>query len=165
MRLITIRHPWQPRYTQGEYEMKWVCVFRDRFLREQVTPRILAEDPKAPIGAFQKAFREEHCRQLDVYGTGSCPYKREECALAYLQVAMKTIHEARTSKVGLFRKIARSYGAERADNKPLARSTIRTNGQKEDAHRAVERDDEARWERMRTSGPRSIGSLFGPDDG
>jgi hypothetical protein len=141
---------------------KWACVFKLPIIREDINPRIAKIDPKAPFGAFTRIFREEHCRQLDPFGNGSCPYRREDCALAYYVVAQKAL-AARTSRIGLFRTLARAYGAERADNKPLARDTIRTDGQGSSQTGRVGSGD-AEGQGLRTSRPRSIGDLFGDDD-
>jgi hypothetical protein len=141
--------------------MKYECVFKDPFIKE-LNAKLYELDHKTPFGAFQKAFRAEHCGTLNPYGSDTCPYPRDDCALAYYADAVKTLETARTSRIGLFRKITRTHAAIRADDKPLARETIRTNGQ-EDAARPVERGDGA-GPRLRTRRPRSIGDLFGGDD-
>lgn len=108
---------------------RWPCMFKHPMIREQINPRLAKQFAKVPYGAFQRVWRSEHCSQLDPYGTGACPYRREDCALAYYQTAVRVLTESTTSPVGLFRAVARKYGAVRADTKPLAREILRTNGQ------------------------------------
>jgi hypothetical protein len=141
--------------------IKWPCVFRDPLVKD-ANANLYAKHPKAPIGAFQRAWRTEHCSQLDTYGTGACPYLARDCVISYYMVADRTMNEATKSPVGLFRKLARAYGAKRADEKPLSREKIRTHGL-EDARRTVDPGgDEGR--RLRAARPRSIGDLLGGDD-
>jgi len=144
--------------------MKWPCIFRHPIIRESVNPRLHRIDPKTPYAAFQKVFRSEHCATLNPYGSENCPYSKEDCALAYYRDASRTLATANPkTRIGYFRKVTRSSAAARADDKPLARAIMRTDGQ-EDAPRPVDgSSDEGR--KLRTSRPRSIGSLFGDDDG
>ena len=104
---------------------KWPCVFRDPFTKEEINKRLAALG--APIGAFTRVWRWEHCATLNPYGSDSCPYESEDCALAYFITAQQAM-DAHTSKVGLFKALAKRKGIERADNKPLARDTVRTDG-------------------------------------
>lgn len=146
--------------------MKFPCVFRDKIIRESVNPQLHRIDPTTPYAAFQKVFRSEHCATLNPYGSESCPYSKEDCALAYFRDAQRTLVSANPrTRIGYFRKVTRSSAAIRADDKPLARDTLkRTDGQTTNVQRPVgSGDDEGR--RVRTSRPRSIGSLFGEDDG
>lgn len=97
------------------------CVFRGSFIREQVDPRIKAAWP-APIpwGDLRKTWKSQHC--LRVSGTGypeDCPYSEEDCALSFLQCALSVLEADRP--MAAFRVLSKMRGAERADNKPLAR--------------------------------------------
>ena len=142
--------------------MKWPCVFRNKIIRESVNPQLHREDPTTPYAAFQKVFRQEHCATLNPYGSESCPYPPEDCALAYLRDAQTTLWNANPkTRIGYFRKVTRSSAAIRADNKPLAREILRTNGQ--DAGGPVGRGDEEGRD-VRSRRLRSIGDLFGGDD-
>lgn len=97
------------------------CVFRGTFIREQVDPRVKAAWPgRAPWGDLRKTWKGEHC--VRVSGTGypdDCPYVEEDCALAFLQCVLSVVDADRP--MALFRTRAKMMGAERADNKPLAR--------------------------------------------
>lgn len=139
-------------------------MFKHPIIRESVNPQLHRTDPKTPYAAFQRVFRSEHCATLNPYGSESCPYSKEDCALAYLRDAQHTLWNANPkTRIGYFRKVTRSSAARRADEKPLARDTIRTDGQKQDAAGPVGSRSET-GQGVRTRRLRSIGSLFGDDD-
>jgi hypothetical protein len=143
--------------------VRWPCVFRHPIIRESVNPQLHRIDPATPYAAFQKVFRSEHCATLNPYGSESCPYSKEDCALAYLRDAQHTLWNANPkTRIGYFRKITRSSAAKRADEKPLARDMISTNGQKNAAGVVGSGAPEGRA--VPTRRLRSIGSLFGKDD-
>lgn len=130
--------------------MKYPCVFADPFIKEQVNPRLYAADPKTPFGAFQKAWRQQHCATINPYGSESCPYPPQECAMSYLMAAEEALL-AKKSRIGLFRAIAKTWGIRRADEKPLAREEYRTSyGQ-----------PEAPKEPRPKTGLTSLGSILG----
>ena len=145
--------------------MRWECVFRHKIIRESVNPQLHAMDPNVPFAAFQRTFRLEHCATLNPYGSESCSYSKEDCALAYLRDAQHTLWNANpNTRIGYFRKVTRSSAAMRADEKPLARDTIkRTDGQPHTAGVVGPGAPEGRA--VPTRRLRSIGSLFGEDDG
>lgn len=99
------------------------CVFRGTFIREQVDPRIKdAWSAPVPWGDLRKTWKEQHC--IRVSGTGypeDCPYEEEDCALAFLQCSLAVLGADRP--MAAFRVLSRMKGAERADNKPLARES------------------------------------------
>lgn len=107
---------------------KWPCIFGHEFTRKQVHKRLYKQHPKYPFSAFTKAWRVEHCATINPYGSESCPYGPEDCALAYYQVAQIAM-AADSSRVGLFKATARQRGIDRAENKPLQRDKVtRTDG-------------------------------------
>lgn len=109
--------------------MKHPCVFTTPFMIEQVYPRLYEDDPAFPFSALIRLWRKEHCATINPYGSESCPYPAEDCAIAFMLAAQQSAL-AKTSRVGLFKSIARSTGLTRAENKPLARDAIiRTDGQ------------------------------------
>ena len=138
---------------------KHPCVFATAFVREQVDPRVkeafAAGGRKAPFGDLRQQWRKEHCRVLNPYSSDSCPYKAEECAMAFLAAVEHSADKA--SPVGYFRKIARTMALDRADNKPLERD----HGQGPGNARPVPVDPEERRElRGADRGPESIGDLL-----
>jgi len=107
---------------------KWPCVFLGPIIRDEVNPILYDQFPKLPFGAFQRAWRKQHCATINPYGSESCPYDERDCAMAFLAAAEDAM-AAKTSPVGLFRAIARSTGLRRSESKPLARYRIvRTDG-------------------------------------
>lgn len=111
--------------------MKYPCVMLTAFQREQVNDRLYRIDPKVPLGAFTRLWRSEHCATINPYGSEGCPYAPEDCSMAFLQAGTLAL-EAKKSKIGLFKAIARKWGLDRAENKPLAREEYdRTYGQQE----------------------------------
>jgi len=76
---------------------------------------------RVPLGDLRNQFRRQHCRTLNPYGSDSCPYDRDVCALAFLDAVRVTCDAQPKVPVGYFRKVAKTMGAIRADNKPLAR--------------------------------------------
>jgi len=113
------------------------CIFKDPVLRSLVNPRIqnawTQEGRKGypPYGAYTKKWREEHCSQLDPYATDHCPYRREDCAIAYMKTAIDSIEHHPDNVVAYFGQLAKWRGAERADNKPSAREYSGTDGHKD----------------------------------
>lgn len=150
---------------------RWPCVFRRPEIRQDVNPRLqrayresIKPGADPPYGALQGLWRREHCREINPYGSDTCPYEARDCILAYYKTAMDAIEQPGVRSVtGLFRILAHRRGLDRAENKPLARDRVRsTNGQ--DAGRSVGRDLEAGRD-VRPSGLRSIRSMFGSEDG
>ena len=107
---------------------KWPCVFRGEAILE-VNAKLYAQDPKVPFGAYQRAWRKQHCAAINPYGSESCPYTEQECADAFYKTASESLTLAKRSRVGLFRAFARHLGLVRSENRPLARYRIvRTDG-------------------------------------
>ena len=143
--------------------MKWPCVFRDPIIRENVNPQLHRQDPTTPYAAFQKVFRSEHCATLNPYGSESCPYSKEDCALAYMRDAQRTLASANPdTRIGYFRKVTRSSAAVRADDKPLAREIMKRTDVQDDDRSLDGSGGEGRNVRSRRL--RSLGSMFGDDD-
>lgn len=96
----------------------WPCVFNDDFVRDQIDPRIKTEwearrDDKPKWGDLRTTFRKEHCRRINPWGSESCPFKPEDCALAFLQGVQRSL--VARNPHGYFVQVARSGGAARAD--------------------------------------------------
>jgi hypothetical protein len=105
---------------------RWSCIFRGRFIRDQVDPRVKelwekTTSKPAPFGRLRQNFQREHCRSINPYGSEGCPYREEECALAFLSAVQNSLLPWVEDPAAYFVKVARSGGIERADNKPLAR--------------------------------------------
>lgn len=77
---------------------------------------------KTPFGDLRNQFRRQHCRTLNPYGSDTCPYDRDVCALAFMDAVRVTCDAKPKVPVGYFRKVAKTMGAIRADSKPLART-------------------------------------------
>jgi hypothetical protein len=140
------------------------CVFSDKFVREQIDPRIkeLYENnsKQAPFGDFRRTWRIEHCGRLD-----PCPFERRDCALAFFRAAGLAV---RADNPGaMFRTVAKRHALERADSRPLARETP-TTSPLFDAGRmgspASGSGDPGRGVHRSTSRPVRIGSLLGGVD-
>jgi hypothetical protein len=105
---------------------RFACVFRDPFVREQIDPRIQSEWKAmygcgAPFGDLRRTWRKEHCATINPYGSEGCPYEAKDCAMAFYAAVQSSMGPHITRPAGYFRKVARSTGIVRADNKPLSR--------------------------------------------
>lgn len=159
---------------------RWPCIFRRPEIRQDVNPRLqrayrahIKPDGHPPYSALQGLWRKEHCRTINPYGSESCPYEPRDCVLAYYQASMKAMEEPGVRSVtGFFRVLAKRYGLERSDNRPLARDRIRsTNGSSQTKipdrprdPRSVDDGDEEGLGNVRRQSPRSIGSMLRTDD-
>lgn len=110
--------------------MKHPCVFRTEFHKEQVNARLvggLKNKRKVPFGDFTRTWRQEHCARINPYGSESCPYRPEDCSMAFLNVAQRAMEMDEPG--AYFRVHAKYTGLDRAENKPLARERYdRTDG-------------------------------------
>jgi hypothetical protein len=112
---------------------RFPCVFRGAFVREQVDPRVKTlwestTGKPAPFGRLRMNFQREHCRAINPYGSDDCPYREEECAMAFLGVVQSVLLPWIADPAAYFVKVAKSTGIDRADNKPLARERHREEG-------------------------------------
>ena len=107
---------------------KWPCIFSTNFTKDEVNKRLYQRYPKFNFNAFTRAWRWEHCATLNPYGSDSCPYEARDCALAYMITAQRAMDGATRSEVGYFKLLARKSATQRADDKPLARDRVRTDG-------------------------------------
>lgn len=136
------------------------CVFKDPFVREQIDPRIKVIWPDAPYGNLRRLWREMACAETNPYGSETCPYPPEDCALAFFQAVEKTVYAMpRKSRTGYFRSVARTAGMERAERKPLAREQEGPGNVRGRGSGLQTRPDEVRSTRHR---PVRIGELLGP---
>ena len=159
---------------------RYPCIFRGAFIREQVDPRVKelwerTTGSKAPFGRLRMNFQRQHCATINPYGSEDCPYREEECAMAFLSTVQNVLLPWITDPAAYFVKVAKSTGIERADNKPLARERHREEGSSDrrraDAGHAPghprdaggESADEARLHSARRR-PESIGTLLGSLD-
>lgn len=106
-----------------------VCVFGGSFIREQIDPRVKeiwekATGQPAPFGRLRRAFQTEHCSKINPYA-GECPYRVEECAMAFLSGVQNSTLPWIEDPAAYFVKLVASTGIDRADNKPLARDRHR----------------------------------------
>lgn len=99
------------------------CIFKSRFLREQVDPRINRAWPKAPFGNLRRLWRQEHCRELNPFDSKWCPYSTEDCAMSFLRDVEVTIAAEPRNRVAYFRTVVHRSAMTRADRKPLARES------------------------------------------
>lgn len=133
--------------SRDDTPMKWPCVFRGRFIREQVDPRVQASWKRtygraAPFGDLRRQWREEHCSRLNPYGSEDCPYSERDCAIAFYKAVQHVTAERADTPMGLFKVVARSYAFDRAENKPLARDRVQTDVRPGDSGGGGVRDDE-----------------------
>lgn len=75
----------------------------------------------APFGELRRLWRVEHCQELNPYGSDSCPYREEQCALAFYIATERVTSRFLSSPKGYFKKYARTLAGIRADQKPLQR--------------------------------------------
>lgn len=136
---------------------RYICVFRHPLIHDQVNPRLGALNKNAPYGAFQRIWRQVHCPAINPYGSEDCPYRAEDCVIAYWKTATDALTQAKTSPIGLFRILATRRGYDRAENKPLARD-------RDEAGARGRGDPEGPRLRGSTSGPVRIGTLLGALD-
>src|SRR5258708_5012991 len=135
---------------------KFSCVFRHPMIHDEVNPRLAAISKKAPFGAFQRIWRTEHCQNLNRWSSDDCPYRKEDCVIAYWKTASDALN-AETSPIGLFRILARRRAYDRAENKPLMRDKDEAVGRG--------RGDQPRQGLPRAAtGPTRVGDVLGALD-
>lgn len=113
-----------------EYTMTYRCIFSEPGMREQrdLIQRLWRSrfGKSAPFGYFTKTWRERHCATLNPYGSEDCPYAKAECMTAFGLAAMDASNWL--DPKGRFYHSVRASAAMRADNKPLSRDRMRTDG-------------------------------------
>lgn len=105
------------------------CVFSTPFIHNEIDPRVQQQWTEtygvgAPFGKLRQMWKAVHCTKVDPYNTG-CPYSQEDCGLAFLVAVERTVGARPDRPTGYFRTVALTLGLDRADNKPLARDTLR----------------------------------------
>lgn len=114
------------------------CVFRERFVREEIDPRVkksweLAYGTSAPFGRLRLLWREYHCAELNPYDSRDCPYRGRDCALSFLVAVERTCGGPAPpeSAPGYFRKLAWAMAQRRADEKGPGVGSAGEAGEKE----------------------------------
>lgn len=102
------------------------CIFRETFVRNEIDPRVKQiwethPGGKAPFGRLRKAFQDQHCSKINPYVGGECPYRPEECGMAFLSAIQTSTVPWVEDPAAFFVKLVASTGITRADEKPLAR--------------------------------------------
>ena len=137
------------------------CIFSTPFIHDQIDPRVdeawrETYRVKAPFAKLRQMWKTQHCVQVDPYNTG-CPYSEEDCAMSFLVAVERTVGFHPERPTGYFRAVAHSMGLDRADNKPLARDTLRrTDVRKEGDARTASRDLSAGPSSNGESGPAPV---------
>ena len=156
------------------------CVFKEAFVRTQIDPRVKeiwekATGQPAPFGRLRRAFQQGHCAKINFYTGSECPYRPEECAMAFLSGVQNATLPWIEDPAAYFVKLVESTGITRADEKPLARERHREEGSRDagpagDRHPAGQgrhgsggAEDEDRLRRA-AHRPEAIGSLLGSLD-
>lgn len=107
---------------------RWECVFphpASELVDERVDKRWKSTfGGRTPFGDLRNQFRRKHCRTLNPYGSETCPYSRDVCALAFEDAVRVTCDARPGVPMGYFMKVAKTLGAIRADAKPLARDRM-----------------------------------------
>lgn len=103
-----------------------VCVFRGALVRERADPKIAKRwlhkrGEPAPFGDLRRIFRREHCSQINPYGSELCPYRESQCVDAFLDDVLMSLARADKNPVGYFRRLTKTSGMKRAEEKPLSR--------------------------------------------
>lgn len=150
-----------PRYTRTSTE--WPCIFKDPIATERLDPSIKklwesrrGDRPK--WGDLRTTFRRDHCRTVNPWGSETCPFKVEECALAFYRSIEQSLNAR--NPYGYFTRVCRSSGAARADLGVELRARMRTDVTHEGAMGRAETD------RLRAGPPDGLraGEGPGPDE-
>lgn len=115
------------RYSRTSAE--WACIFKQPIATERLDPAIKklwesrrSDRPK--WGDLRNTFRREHCYRLNPWGSETCPFKVESCAMAFYTAVEQSL-DAR-NPYGYFISVCRSSGAMRADLGVELRARMRT---------------------------------------
>lgn len=156
--------------------LRWECCFPQP--ADQVDQNVdklwkSAFGGRTPFGDLRNMFRRHHCRTLNPYGGDTCPYARDQCALAFEDAVRVTCDAQPKVPVGYFIRVAKTIAAVRADAKPLTRDRGRMDVQpRTGAAEILETDADSRRSaesglaegsgevRSPRGGPVAIGDLF-----
>lgn len=115
------------RYSRTSRE--WPCIFKTTLATERLDPAVKklwesrrSDRPK--WGDLRTMFRQSHCKLVNPWGSETCPFKEEDCALAFYAALDQSL-DAR-NPYGYFRSVVRSMGAARADLGVEVRARMRT---------------------------------------
>lgn len=180
-----------PRYTRTSTE--WPCIFKLPLAIERLDPSIKklwesrrSDRPK--WGDLRTTFRRDHCRTVNPWGSETCPFKAEDCALAFYRSVEQSI--AARNPYAYFITVCRSSGARRADEGVGLRARMRTDVTPNDGRventetsrlrtgpedgvrtlpkhlqlRGVDRDDPLRGLRGLAARPSTVGNVLGSLD-
>ena len=116
-----------PRYTRTSTE--WPCIFKSELATQRLDPAVKKlwesrRDDRPKWGDLRTTFRREHCRNVNPWGSETCPFKPEECALAFYTALQQSLNAR--NPYGYFISVCRSSGAMRADLGVDRRARMRT---------------------------------------
>jgi len=119
-----------PRYSATSD--RWPCIFRGWVATERLIPAVKRmweterPDERPKWGDLTNTFRSEHCYRVNPYGSDSCPFRDEDCGLAFYVAVEQSVRK--NNPYGYFRAVARSTGAARSDLGAELRARMRTDG-------------------------------------
>jgi hypothetical protein len=108
----------KPRARYRRTSREWPCIFGLPIARERLDPALQKlwgsrRDDRPKWGDLRTIFRREHCRTVNPWGSETCPFKPEECALAFYQAVEQSL--GARNPYGYLIPISRLSGARRAD--------------------------------------------------
>ena len=115
---------------------EWPCIFPTPLATERLDPAVkklweTRRDDRPKWGDLRTTFRRSHCRLVNPWGSETCPFKPEDCALAFYQ-ALEHSLDAR-NPYAYFITVCKSMGAARADLGVELRARMRTDDANEGA--------------------------------
>lgn len=115
------------RYSRTSTE--WPCIFKMPIATERLDPAVKKmwesqRDDRPKWGDLRNTFRRQHCYRLNPWGSETCPFKPESCALAFYEALRQSLNAR--NPYGYFISVCRSSGALRADLGVELRARMRT---------------------------------------
>lgn len=143
------------RYARTSAE--WPCIFPTPLATDRLDPAIKrlweshrSDRPK--WGDLRTTFRKQHCRRVNPWGSETCPFKPEDCAMAFYSAVEQSLYA--TNPYGYFVSICRSTGAARADLGVELRARMRTDAVTDEG--AMGRPETARLRARPEDGLRAV---------
>lgn len=179
-------HP-SARYARTSAE--WPCIFKTPLATERLDPAIKTlwasrRSDRPKWGDLRTTFRKQHCRNVNPWGSATCPFRPTDCAMAFYRAIEQAL--AARNPYAYFISVCRSTGAARADLGVELRARMRTDvtdetGVDRATHpgvparptdrlravgddpvvRGVDRDSTARGVRRVATGPVPLGDVLG----